>query len=472
MIHRDVKPSNILITADGEPMLTDFGIAKILDLEDTADLTGTGMGIGTPEYMAPEQWTGKTSPQSDQYAMGVVLYEMLTGRKPYMADTPAAVLIKQATEPLLRPSQFTRDLPEKVEKLLLKALAKDPINRYSTMHGFAIALESLQGGVSVSLKPQPAQPVQRILDTQATIDQGDSNYTIQQEHTHAGTTTQRWTESTPPATVWKAAWLPRVIGLGMILVGLILLISELAKDGLFSVAPVLGIGSTKTSLKDGMVMVYVPAGNFTMGYNSPDAPAHNVYLENFWIDQTEVTNGMYALCVQEGDCRLPSDTSSDTRARYFGNSQFTKYPVIYVDWNDAQAYCNWAGRRLPSETEWEKAARGTDGRTYPWGNESPTCELTNSFCMGDTAQVGSYPAGASPYGALDMSGNVWQWIADWYDVYPGGNKNVESNFGQTLRVMRSNGWQDYENGSYFRGYTNPDIKQFDIGFRCALSANP
>ena len=110
MIHRDVKPSNILLTQRGQPMLTDFGIAKILDLEETQDLTGTGMGIGTPEYMAPEQWTGKTSMLSDQYALGVVFYEMLTGRKPYTADTPAAILLKQATEPLPRPSQYARDV--------------------------------------------------------------------------------------------------------------------------------------------------------------------------------------------------------------------------------------------------------------------------------------------------------------------------------------------------------------------------
>ena len=216
--------------------------------------------------------------------------------------------------------------------------------------------------------------------------------------------------------------------------------------------PAPGIGSTKISPKDGMVMVYVPAGNFIMGDNS------QVNLGNFWIDQTEVTNGMYALCVQAGACQPPSDTSSATRTSYYGNSQFANYPVIYVDWNDSQTYCNWAGRRLPSEAEWEKAAHGTDGRIYPWGNGAPTCELTNSFCVGDTAQVGSYPAGASPYGALDMSGNVWQWVADWYDV------------GQT-RIVMGNGWEDYENGSFSPEGVNPDTKQEDFGFRCAFSSS-
>jgi eukaryotic-like serine/threonine-protein kinase len=146
MIHRDVKPSNILITADGEPMLTDFGIAKILDNHDTAELTGTGVGIGTPEYMAPEQWTGNTSTKSDQYALGVVLYEILTGRKPYPTDTPAAILLKQVNEPLPRPSEFVKELPERVEKLLLKALAKDPDDRFASMADFAIALESVLSG--------------------------------------------------------------------------------------------------------------------------------------------------------------------------------------------------------------------------------------------------------------------------------------------------------------------------------------
>jgi serine/threonine protein kinase len=144
MIHRDVKPSNILMTADGEPMLTDFGIAKVLDLEETADLTGTGMGIGTPEYMAPEQWQGNTSTQSDVYSLGVVLYEMITGRKPYTANTPAALLLKQATEPLPRPTLFVPDLPDSVEQILIKALTKNSHERFETTSQFALALEKLQ----------------------------------------------------------------------------------------------------------------------------------------------------------------------------------------------------------------------------------------------------------------------------------------------------------------------------------------
>jgi len=146
IIHRDVKPSNILITLSGEPMLSDFGIARVLESEGSTSLTGTGVGIGTPEYMAPEQWVGNTSPQSDLYSLGVVLYEMVTGRKPYMAETPAAVLLKQANDPLPRPRRFVPDLPDKVEKLIFKALAKRPEDRQQGMGEFITALEELLSG--------------------------------------------------------------------------------------------------------------------------------------------------------------------------------------------------------------------------------------------------------------------------------------------------------------------------------------
>jgi serine/threonine protein kinase len=146
IVHRDIKPANILLTQTGEPMLSDFGIAKILESKETSSLTGTGVGIGTPEYMAPEQGLGEeVDYRADIYALGTVLYEMVTGRTPFQADTPLAVLLKKATEPLPRPKIYTAELPEKVEQVIIKALAKDPRDRYQEMAAFAKALEALSG---------------------------------------------------------------------------------------------------------------------------------------------------------------------------------------------------------------------------------------------------------------------------------------------------------------------------------------
>jgi serine/threonine protein kinase len=159
IIHRDIKPSNILLTAKGQPMLTDFGIAKMLETEETATLTGTGIGVGTPEYMSPEQWTGTTTTQSDIYSLGVVLYEIVTGRKPYMADTPAAILLKQASEPLPRPGKFVSNVPSSLENILIKALARDPQNRFRTMEAFSDALQKLvQGELAQQRKAERAKP--------------------------------------------------------------------------------------------------------------------------------------------------------------------------------------------------------------------------------------------------------------------------------------------------------------------------
>lgn len=155
IVHRDVKPSNILINAQGQPLLSDFGIAQILEGEDLTSLTGTGLGVGTPEYMAPEQWTGKSGTASDQYALGIVLYEMVTGRKPYQADTPAAILLKQATAPLPRPTQFVPDLPLAAEHLLIKTLSLDPANRYADLGVLADALARLSPAPGVN---PPARP--------------------------------------------------------------------------------------------------------------------------------------------------------------------------------------------------------------------------------------------------------------------------------------------------------------------------
>jgi hypothetical protein len=160
IVHRDVKPSNILISASGDPKLSDFGIAKILEMEKTWDLTGTGVGIGTPEYMAPEQGMGKpVDHRADIYALGIVFFELLTGRTPFQADTPLAVLLKQVNDPLPRPREFARDLPREVEQAIFKALAKDPANRFQSMGDFAEALEALRreakaGDISTLIAPR------------------------------------------------------------------------------------------------------------------------------------------------------------------------------------------------------------------------------------------------------------------------------------------------------------------------------
>ncbi|MFZ5903225.1 MAG: serine/threonine protein kinase [Chloroflexota bacterium] len=172
LIHRDVKPSNILITESGEPMLTDFGVAKIIDEEATVDLTGTSAAVGTPEYMAPEQATSKNlDHRADIYALGIVFYEMVTGRRPFQADTPLAVLFKHASEPLPRPTLFVSNLPDGVEKTLVKALAKLPEDRYQSMGEMVHAMESLSSGVDAPVESEHKRPRTRIADIQTTFEQ-------------------------------------------------------------------------------------------------------------------------------------------------------------------------------------------------------------------------------------------------------------------------------------------------------------
>ena len=251
----------------------------------------------------------------------------------------------------------------------------------------------------------------------------------------------------------------------------------------------------KISQNDGMTQLFVPGGILFMGgldvYRENDElPPHEVSLDAFWIDQVEVTNGMYNLCVEAGSCRPLVKINSDNRDVYFGNPEFQDYPVVNVAWYDANAYCLWAERRLPTEPHWERAARGDDKRNFPWGDEPPNEFNSNSInFVGDTSRVGSYAEGASPFGALDMAGNVWEWVADRYrpDYY--GKSPSENPTGPSddevftdLRVMRGGSFQDdwtilrLSNRSFLPG-PNPSAQPTDdayygkssakIGFRCA-----
>lgn len=245
---------------------------------------------------------------------------------------------------------------------------------------------------------------------------------------------------------------------------------------------------------DPNAIVSVPAGEFQMGcdsdnpaeyskcYSSSSAlPLHTVYLDAFRIDMHEVTNARYAACVAAGYCTPPAEEKSNNRWSYYDNPAYTLYPVIYVSWYQAAAFCDWADGRLPSEAEWEKAARGAiDTRRFPWGNDTPTCAHANflpgasneDYCYGgDTDQVGMAGAGASPYGVMDMAGNVTEWVNDWYqsDYYsqsPASNPPGPATGAQ--RVYRGGSW--YDSASVLilhkRYSTVPDVATSWLGFRC------
>ena len=218
-------------------------------------------------------------------------------------------------------------------------------------------------------------------------------------------------------------------------------------------------------------MVFVPSGEFIMGDNT-------VHLDSFWIDKTEVTNAMYARCVQAGTCSPPRSSRSHTRERYYGNPAFENYPVIYVSWEDASDYCAWVGGRLPTEAEWEKAARGTDGRQFPWGDEDPSgVEGLLNYRGQDTTEVGDYPAGASLSGVLDMAGNVSEWVADWLstDYYkdPPRSNPPGPEFGQ-YRAWRGGSWATTLTDlvrTTSRTGNFPTDSSGGIGFRCARDAS-
>lgn len=232
-------------------------------------------------------------------------------------------------------------------------------------------------------------------------------------------------------------------------------------------------------------MVLVPTGDFTMGSNAgvpADAPPHVVSLDALYMDIYETNTTQYQECVASGFCPRPWTDNSTTRPGYYANPEFANYPVIHVDWNMANAYCEWRGKRLPTEAEWEKSARGQANLIYPWGNEFDGVRL--NFCdvncpdspntnfedgYDDTAPVDAYPQGVSMNGIYNLAGNVREWVQDQYDAYPGGVTTADSNFGLGWHVVRGGSWNENHLAAqtFARLAFAPDAVGDNTGFRCA-----
>ena len=523
VIHRDVKPGNILMIEEDWPLLADFGLVKVA--ADSLHLTASGASVGTPQYMSPEQAQGLTVDQrSDIYSLGIVLYEAVTGRPPFRADGPMAIVLKHINEPLPPPRELRSDLPEEMERVIFKALAKSPADRYQRMEEFLVDLQRAH-------PPFAQQMMQRRSD-------------LLRPHKLPATPGS----SSPPLIVPRLSrrrsfpWTKIIIALlllTLILIPLALkslmmpsasmapLVSEVARTPGPSATPDPGpavstpspsvVPATPTSQAielrmweaDGAEMALIPAGEFTMGseeLGGDERPAHLVYLDDFWIDRYEVTNERFARFVaatgyqteaegqgwgwvwtgadgatdlatgweqvEGADWRHPRGPESDVEDRM-------DYPVVLVSWNDADAYCRWAGKLLPTEAQWEKAARGSatglgQERYYAWGDEYDSARAnTSESGRGGAMPVGSFsPQGDSPYGVFDLTGNVWEWVADWYDGdYYGQAPSVDppGPVSGDYKVLRGGAWsfdQAYARTA-FRYNVRPDYTYDFVGFRCS-----
>jgi len=510
LIHCDLKPGNVMINKHGEVLLADFGIARMTDAA-----TATMVGAGTPAYMAPEQVKGLDPvPQTDIYALGVLLFEMLTGgERPFTGEkstttgtTSAKVRWEQVNLEPPGPRLYNPDLSQKIEAVVLKCLQKDPQDRYQTPLEVLNAIElAVDGKISPPSKAQIEEisslpvPDHRLPISREPIPSQVRAVDSQPWYQHWGT----WVGFAGIAAIFLAIisgnFKPETI-VETVIVEVERIITATSESRSSSTQKL------QPEVKEGldMPMVIISAGEFQMGSEDGDSdekPIHEVHLDAYWIDQYEVTNAQFAeflndqgnqeeggetwLGAGDGDVLIEKQGSTWQPA-----SGYEDHPVIEVSWFGARAYCEWAGKRLPTEAEWEKAARGElEGKSYPWGDEFDCSKgnfddetikddyvvLGGAGCDGynRTAPAGSFDPNG--YGLYDMSGNVWEWVEDWYDEdYYGSSptENPQGPFSGEYRVLRGGSWYS-GTGSIrpaFRFRFNSGVTYDDVyGFRCAAS---
>ena len=481
IIHRDLKPANILVTPEDLVKVTDFGIVKMRGVKG-----GTQMGFnpGTPEYMSPEQARGKDlDHRSDIYSLGIVLYEMLTGRVPFDADgsgTSDYEIRRGHIElPVPRLSNFKSGIPQALELIVFKALEKDPDHRFQTASQFLdtiIQFEST-GVVEVS---QPKEPRKTVLQppppppVAEDSGRGGSDADTVISAPEGGATGKLEPPSRPePSPVPPTAPLPPSAGqrqpgrpLLLIALGLVLVAAFGASWWILKQAPASALpeeaAPNAVSVPPGMISI--PGGEFQMGRddgNVYERPAHKIQVKPFYIDHYEVTNDEYAKFVRLTRRNPPAHW----REGQYENGE-ARLPVVNVTWYEARAFCEWAGKRLPVESEWEYAARGRDNRLYPYGNEwKPRFSNARETGLDKPQAVGSYPEGDSTFGVADLAGNVAEWTETEYLPYPGSQARRDDGH----RIIRGGGFRvpAREQTATERFFDRPSASYDFVGFRCA-----
>ncbi len=477
IVHRDLKPANILLDQTGRIVILDFGLSKLADV--ATGLTRPGESLGTPYYMSPEQIRGEPCDlRSDLYSLGIILYELLAGCRPFDADSIIAIQMAHLAAPVSLLRTADPSLPEACEVFVQKLLQKRREDRYQSPQELLDELQKLgatsgpgklRPKVNVALEAILAEPVSTISATaaispptsvtthpipEATWSASAATISPDMPRPHFATIPlPALTAPTPsipkPRDKRRFLWIAGGVFAAIVVVAVLFL----------SLAP----APPAPELNDAYGrMLLVPAGDFIYGENSPDSPRprQTISLKGFYVDETEVSNKEYKQFV---------DATGHTAPKSADFTTAPDDPVVGVTYEDAQAFAAWAGKRLPTEEEWEKAARGVDGRRYPWGQESWTNGVPTRL-----QPINSFPDRKSPYGALNMAGNVFEWTAS---TFPAGNAEFEdmrtvlgtTNFSKVWYTIKGGSFSPH--GDVFfqcfmrRGFP-PDQQSPVIGLRC------